>query len=75
MSFLGQGESSASFTTLSNVEVSFCDVGALAKPKPRRITGESAADGLDLLIMKTKAIGLRAGEDGLVCKGINLDFK
>ena len=37
------------------------------KPRPRRRLADSDADGLDILIQKTKAIGLRHGEEGLVC--------
>ena len=51
----------------------------LTKPRPRRRLADSDADGLDILIQKTKAIGLRQGEEGLVCiilsficrKGVN----
>ena len=60
-----------SFNSLSTVEIGFCDVKDLQamKPKPRRRLQETDtdfADGLDVLIQKTKAIGLRAGEEGLV---------
>lgn len=58
-----------SFQTLSSLtDMGFCDPKDLSavKPKPRRRNGDSAADGLDILIQKTKNIGLRAGEEGLV---------
>jgi hypothetical protein len=58
-------------TSLSNVELGLCDLTKIQtiKPKPRRRlqdTQTDRADGLDILIQKTKAIGLRQGEEGLV---------
>ncbi|KAI8902678.1 armadillo-type protein [Globomyces pollinis-pini] len=41
----------------------FCDI--TLKPRPRRRADSSGVDGLDILIQKTKAIGLRGQEDGL----------
>jgi hypothetical protein len=59
-----------SMTSLAGIELGLCDLNQIQlKPKPRRRlqdTQKDRADGLDILIQKTKAIGLRAGEEGLV---------
>jgi hypothetical protein len=58
-----------SMTSLQEIEPSFCDVEIKVKPRRRlQDTQKDRADGLDILIQKTKAIGLRHGEEGLVSK-------
>ncbi len=59
-----------SINSFTDVDLGLCDfVDVNVKLKPRRRlqdTKTDRADGLDILIQKTKAIGLRAGEEGLV---------
>jgi hypothetical protein len=59
-----------SVTHLSFADLTVAELDSNALPlKPRRRLLDSAtdrADGLDILIQKTKAIGLRHGEEGLV---------
>lgn len=62
---------SLSLSSLSHIDSGFIGISQLNEPAPkprRRLTDghKDRADGLDVLIQKTKAIGLRVGEEGLV---------
>ena len=73
----------SSFTNAANEDIGFGNLPEIQgknafkdtlKPRPRRRLGDNLtdrADGLDVLIQKTKAIGLRAGESELVILGLN----
>ncbi|KAJ3276059.1 Importin alpha subunit (Karyopherin alpha subunit) (Serine-rich RNA polymerase I suppressor protein) [Terramyces sp. JEL0728] len=61
---------SLSLSSLSHIDTGFVGISQLNEPapKPRRRLADGhkdRADGLDVLIQKTKAIGLRVGEEGL----------
>lgn len=72
VSYAAEKELKPSHLSIKNLqEVELSLFPGDVKPKPRRRLNENhidRADGLDILIQKTKAIGLRAGEEGLVSR-------